>query len=101
MARYFNAIVEFSKKRGGIAKLEPYALLFRDSISYLNIIDIQPSNGHFTWNNRIICESCVAERLDQFLVSYYWVGDLWSTRSKIIDWRGSDHWPIKLNIIFA
>lgn len=64
MAGNFNAIVELSEKRGGIPRLDPSALLFRDSISELNLINVFPSNGRFTWNNRRIGESCVAERLD-------------------------------------
>lgn len=32
------------------------------------------------------------------MVSYFWVGGLWSSSSDILDWRGSDHWSIKLVI---
>ncbi|XP_059077093.1 pentatricopeptide repeat-containing protein At3g53360, mitochondrial-like [Cryptomeria japonica] len=41
-------------------------------------------------------EGWIAERLDRFLVSNFSVGGGWSTSSEILDWRGSDHWPIKL-----
>ena len=67
----------------------------------LNLVDIKPSNGQYTWNNRRVGDSCIAERLDRFLVSCFWVGGLWSSNSEILDWRGSDHWPIKLIISSA
>ena len=35
------------------------------------------------------------------MVSCFWVGGLWSSNSKILDWRGLDHWPIKLVISLA
>ncbi len=73
-------------------------MLLQDNISTLNLVDIKPSNGHFTWNNQRAGDSCIAERLDRFMVSYFWVGGWWSSKSEIIDWRGSDHWPIKLAI---
>lgn len=101
LASDFNAIVELSEKRSGLARLEPSSLLLRDSIFDLNVFDVHPNNGHFTWSNRRIGANCVAERLDRFLVSYFWIGDLWFTSSKILDWRGFDHWPIKLSISSA
>ncbi|XP_059066210.1 uncharacterized protein LOC131857552 [Cryptomeria japonica] len=98
MAGDFNAICELAEKRGGSGRLEPSAFLLRDSINSLNLVDIKPSNGQFTWNNRRVGDYCIAERLDRFLVSCYWVGGMWSSRSEILDWKGSDHWPIKLVI---
>ena len=67
----------------------------------LNIVDIKPSNGQFTLNNRRVGDRCIAERLGFFMVSYFWVGGFWSPSSKILDWRGSDHWPIMLVISSA
>ncbi|XP_059075377.1 uncharacterized protein LOC131875313 [Cryptomeria japonica] len=76
--------------------LEPSSVLFQDSISRLHLVDIKPSNGLFTWNNRRVGENWIVERLDRFLVSCFWIGGGWSTNSEVLDWRGSDHWPIKL-----
>ncbi|XP_059066340.1 uncharacterized protein LOC131061549 [Cryptomeria japonica] len=92
----FNAILDLTEKRGGNTRLDPSSFLLRDNISALNLVDIKPSNGRFTWNNRREGDRCIAERLDRFMVSYFWVGGLWSSSSEILDWRGSDHWPIKL-----
>ena len=94
----FNAITDLAEKRGGNARLEPSAMLFRDNISSLNLVDIKPSNGQFTWNNKRVGDSCIVKRLNHFMISYFWVGGLWSSSSKILDWRGSNHWPIKLVI---
>lgn len=94
----FNAISKLTEKRGGIARLEPSALLLCDNIDALNLVDIKPSNGKYTWNNHKVGEYYVAERLDHFLVSCYWVGGMWSSCSKILDLRGFNHWPIKLAI---
>ena len=98
LAGDFNAICEIAEKWGGHGRLEPSALLLQDNINFLNLVDIKPINGQFTWNNRRSGEFCIAERLDRFLVSCYWIGGLHSSCSEILDWRGSDHWPIKLSI---
>ncbi|XP_057818148.2 uncharacterized protein LOC131031127 [Cryptomeria japonica] len=58
-------------------------------------LDVKPSNGIFTWNNRWSGEEVIFEWLDRFLVSYFWVGGGLVTISKILDWKGSNHWPIK------
>ena len=71
--------------------------MLRDNIGSLNLIDVKPRSRIFTWNNRSGTKA-ILERLDQYLVSYFWLDIRWSTRSKILDWRGSDHWPIKLSV---
>ncbi|XP_059076915.1 uncharacterized protein LOC131876138 [Cryptomeria japonica] len=67
MAADFNAILELSEKKGGVVRLEPSSVLFQDSISRLQLVDIKPSNGVFTWNNRRVGENWIAEWLDRFL----------------------------------
>ena len=98
MAGDFNAICELAEKQGGTGRLEPSALLLQDNINSLNLVDIKPINGQFTWNNRRSGEFCIAERLDLFLVFGYWIGGMWSSCFEILDWRGPDHWPIILYV---
>ena len=73
----FNAILYLSEKWGANARLEPSFALLRDNMTTLNLVDIKPSNGHFTWNNRRVGDRCIAKRLDRFMVSCFWVGGLW------------------------
>ena len=96
VARDFNAITNLEEKRGGIARLGPSSSMLRDNIGFLNLIDVKPGSGIFTWNNRRSGTEAISERLDRFLVSCFWLDTRWFTRSEILDWRGSDHWPIKL-----
>ena len=78
--------------------MDPSANLFRDMIDSLNLIDVKPTDGVFTWNNRRCGAKVIIERLDRFLVSCYWLNNRLITHSKILDRRGYDHWPIKLSI---
>lgn len=98
MAGDFNAITYLDEKRGGLARLDPSAYLLRNMIGSLNLIDVKPTNGVFTWNNRRCGGEAISERLDRFLVSCYWLNSRLITSSEILDWRGSDHWPIKLSV---
>ena len=94
----FNAITNLEEKRGGIAQLGPSSSMLRGNIGSLNLIDVKPRSRIFTCNNRRSGKEAILERLDRFLVSYFWLDIRWSTRSEILDWRGFDHWPIKLSI---
>ena len=67
-------------------------------IDSLNLIDVKPTNGVFTWNNRRCGVEAISKRLDRFLVSCYWMNRRLITNSEILDQRGSDHSPIKLTI---
>lgn len=96
LAGDFNAVLSLEEKRGGNPKLDPSAGLLRSNIESLRVVDITPSNGLYTWNNRRCGAEAIAERLDRFLVSCFWIADSWITSSEILDWRGSDHWPILL-----
>ncbi|XP_057871389.2 uncharacterized protein LOC131077832 [Cryptomeria japonica] len=99
LAGDFNVVISMDEKRGGLARLDPSSLLLRDNIGLLNLVDVKPINGVFTWNNRRCGDEAISERLDRFLVSYYWMSRRWTTSSDILDWRGSDHWPIKLCVL--
>ena len=61
----------------------------------LSVIDVKPSNGVFTWNNGRSGKESISKRLDRFLVYNYWVSSSLIMSSKIRDWRGSNHCPIK------
>ncbi|XP_059076363.1 uncharacterized protein LOC131875739 [Cryptomeria japonica] len=98
MAGDFNVVSCLDEKRGGLARLDPSANLLRNMIGSLNLIDVKPTNGVFTWNNRRCGGEAISERLDRFLVSCYWLNSRLITSSEILDWRGSDHWPIKLSV---
>lgn len=51
LARDFN-VSNMEEKRGGVVRLEHSSKLLRDNIDLLNLVNIKPSNGMFTWNNR-------------------------------------------------
>ena len=76
----------------------PSSSMLRDNIGFVNLIDVKPGSRIFTWNNRRSGTQAILERLDRFLVSCFWLDIRWSTRSEILNWRGSDHWPIKLSV---
>lgn len=59
-------------------------------------MDIQASNGVYTWTNKRKCTQHIASRLDRFLISdnaIHLGGDF---HAYIMREGGSDHWPIML-----
>ena len=81
VARDFNAITNLEEKRGGIARLGPSSTMLKDNIGFLNLIDVKPGSRIFTWNNRRSGKQAISERLDWFLVSYFWLETRWFTTS--------------------
>ena len=81
MAGDFNAITNLEEKRGVISRLGLSSSMLRDNIGSLNLIDVKPGSGIFTWNNRISGTEAISERLDRFLVSFFWLDTRWFTRS--------------------
>ena len=69
MAGDFNAVISLEEKRGGVARLDQSSNLLRDMIGALFLIDVKPTNGVFTWNNRRCGSEAISKWLDRFLVS--------------------------------
>jgi exonuclease III len=67
-----------------------------DLISDLDLFDVPPSKGLYTWNNRRAGPGHIATRLDHFLISNSFLAFPDTTSSTILLWAGSDHHPISL-----
>ena len=64
----FNMILSLEEKTGGTKKLEQDNGKFKTLIDHLKLVDIENSNGTFTWLNRRSGAQHIACRLDHFLV---------------------------------
>jgi len=92
----FNIIKTMEEKKGGRIKLEGDSNGLREFIQNNQLMDIQTSNGVFTWTNKRRGTQHIASRLDRFLISdnaIHLGGDF---HASIMPQGGSDHWPIML-----
>jgi len=92
----FNIITHLEEKKGGRRKLEEDSTSFKDFIRSNQLIDVQTSNGTYTWTNKRRGVHNIASRLDRFLLSdnaIHLGGDF---HASILPQGGSDHWPIML-----
>jgi len=88
------------EKKGGTRLLGKDSISFQNFINTMRLVDIDTSNGIFTWNNKIGGESEVASKLDRFIIleDLILIGpDLSAT---ILLFGGSDHWPVQLKVSF-
>lgn len=85
-----NDVISLEEDRGGNAHLEPSSGILQDNVALMRLVDIKPTNGFFTWNNSRSGD-VISERLDRFLVSNLWIGDMWRNSSEILDSQGSNH----------
>jgi hypothetical protein len=67
-----------------------------DLISDMDLFDVPPSKGMYTWNNRRAGPGHIAARLDRFLISNSFLALPDKACSLILPWEGSDHRPISL-----
>jgi exonuclease III len=89
-------IRNLDEKRGGIRHLEPESGDFQNILDNTNLIDLETSNGTFTWTNRRTKMHQIACRLDRFLISDSLLLEGTTLEVSILDFHGSDHWPIQL-----
>ena len=94
----YNMIKSLAKKKGSICRLGPESLAFTQMIDKLNLIDLDPTNGCVTWNNKRGGKNQIARRLDCFLITERTLLEGWNIESTIMQLFSSDHWPINLNI---
>jgi hypothetical protein len=94
----FNMILTLEEKSGGIKRLEQDSGKFKALIDHLNLVDIENSNGTFTWSNRRSGNQHIACRLDRFLVTEEIMESGANLESLILPKAGSDHWPLALQI---
>lgn len=67
-------------------------------IENLKMIDIEPTNDLFTWNNRRGGMHQIACRLDHFLIMEHTLLEGWNIEASIIPAINSDHWLINMII---
>jgi exonuclease III len=65
----FNLITTLKEKKGGHRILTLEDLRFKDFIDNNELVDLETTNGIYTWNNRRGNSSQITSRLDRFLVS--------------------------------
>ncbi|XP_057829547.2 uncharacterized protein LOC131040608 [Cryptomeria japonica] len=95
----FNAITRLEDKRGGSSRLPPAVVDFNHWINRNSLLEIQTTENAFTWNNRRLGFSNIAEKLDRFLI----YGELLELKHNMeaepLPLSGSDHFPLQLNLL--
>lgn len=92
----YNIITNLKEKKGGQMRLEEDNTGLKEFIQTNQLIDVQTSNGTFTWTNKRRGPHHIASILDRFLISdnaIYMGGEL---HASILLEGSSDHWPIML-----
>ena len=68
LAGDLNVILSQDEKRGGSLVRDPIREMVDDIIMDWNLMDVKPSAGKYTWNNKRIGPGYIAARLDRFLI---------------------------------
>jgi exonuclease III len=92
----FNIIRGLEEKKGGSRRLERDSEVFNNLIDDLHLIDLDTSNGTYTWTNRRTGTHQIACKLDRFLISDSLMMEGTTMEATILNLSGSDHWPIQL-----
>ncbi|XP_059067480.1 uncharacterized protein LOC131858298 [Cryptomeria japonica] len=94
----FNAILHHHEKQGGLGKNSHASLDFADWIHHYGMIEINMVKEAFTWNNRRLGFSNIAEKLVRFFVLGSLINFPFTLDASILPFSGSDHFPIQLGI---
>ncbi|XP_057838177.2 uncharacterized protein LOC131048296 [Cryptomeria japonica] len=95
----FNSITNQSEKRGGKGKTSRATLDFVDWIHRSGLVEINMVKNAFTWNNKRLGFSNIAEKLDRFFISGNLINFPYTLQASILPFSGLDHFPIQLNIL--
>jgi exonuclease III len=93
----FNTTMHLSEKGGGSIVIYPSRENMEDLVSTLDLFDVQPSKGKFSWSNKRAGSGHIATKLDCFLIHSPLLSLLDEISSLIIPWGSSDHRPISLS----
>ena len=93
----FNALLDQSKKVGGIMPPSKTLQDFNAFVDNNNLMDVHPNNGAFTWTNKRSGFTNIAACLDRFLLYKDWKLTCSNISSDILNLPGSDHFPIFLS----
>ena len=93
-----NVTLSQEEKRGGSRVRDPIRETIDEIILDWDLMDIKPTSGKYTWNNRRTGPGHIAARLDRFLIqdSFLLLG--LNLSSKILPFGVSDHKPILLEM---
>jgi exonuclease III len=93
----FNTTLHQGGKKGGTIVRDPFREHMEDLISELDLFDVHPSKGKFTWSNKRLGVGHIAARLDRFLIHSSILLRPLNISSQIVPWGISDHRPIALS----
>jgi len=85
-----------TEKKGGTRTLSRDSVAFQYFLTNMKLVDMEPNNGIFTWNNKRGGSSQVASTLDRFIISEELLLMGSSLTTLILPFGGSNHWHIQL-----
>jgi exonuclease III len=97
----FNTTLHQGEKKGGSIVRDQFRENMEDLITDLDLFDVKPSKGKYTWSNKRTGVGHIAARLDRFLIHSPLLLLPLDISSKIIPWGISDHRPIALTLTKA
>jgi hypothetical protein len=82
----FNTTMHINEKRGGSIVRDPFRERMEDMVSNLDLFDVYPSKGKYTWSNNRAGVGHIAARLDHFLIHSPLLSLPDNISSQIIPW---------------
>ena len=94
-----NVILSQDEKRGGSLVRDPIREIVDEISMEWDLMDVNPTAGKYTWNNRRIGPGHIVSRLDRFLIHDTFLLMGLKLTTKILPFGGSDHKPILLEMV--
>ncbi|XP_057823941.2 uncharacterized protein LOC131036143 [Cryptomeria japonica] len=92
----FNATLSHSDKRGGVRRMCMIQSNFQTFVDSNALFEVAAKGGNFTWTNRHLGFSNIAEKCDRFFLAGDWNLAPLIFEAKILAILGSDHFPVSL-----
>jgi len=93
----FNTTLHQGEKKGGSIVRDPFREHLEDLILELDLFDVHPSKGKYTWSNKRLGVGHIKARLDCFLIHSCLLLLSLNISSQIVPWGISNHCPIAIS----
>ncbi|XP_059068682.1 uncharacterized protein LOC131078213 [Cryptomeria japonica] len=92
----FNATLSYSDKHGGVRRMCKIQSDFQTFVDSNALYEVSAKGGNFTWTNRRLGFSNIAEKLDRFFLARDWNLARLVFEAKFLAISGSDHFLVSL-----
>lgn len=95
----FNVALNIEDTSTGISGLPRCMLDFKECLKKIEVVDLNKSGIHYTWNQKPVQGGGILKKLDRIMVNDAFIQDFPSSHATFQPYKVSDHSPAILQVM--